>query len=171
MTNSERRWNFLPIEKKHKRDAFNCGYPVLNEYLKKYARQNHQKGIAKTFVAIREDGGFKVDSYYTVSASVIEFKSLPESYQSKLPAYPIPAVLIGKLAVDNPVKGQGLGGELLADALYRIIRASGEIGIFVVRVDAIDDKAKDFYLKHEFIPFQDKLSLFLPLETIAREFI
>jgi len=54
-----------------------------------------------------------------------------------MPAYPIPATLIGKLAVDNPVKGQGLGGELLADALYRMVRASQEIGIFAVRVDAI----------------------------------
>jgi predicted GNAT family N-acyltransferase len=79
--------------------------------------------------------------------------------------------LIGKLAVDNSVKGKGLGGELLADALYRIVRTSQEIGIFAVRVDAIDLQAKEFYLKHEFIPFQDsQLSLFLPLETITSEF-
>jgi hypothetical protein len=171
MTNSEGRWNFLPIEKKYKKDSFDCGYQVLNEYLKKYARQNHQKGIAKTFVAIRESGGNKIDGYYTLSASIIEYEFLTESYQKKIPTYPITATLIGKLAVDNPVKGQGLGGELLADALYRIVRASQEIGIFAVRVDAIDLQAKEFYLKHEFIPFQDKeLSLFLPLETIAREF-
>ena len=69
------------------------------------------------------------------------------------------------------MKGQGLGGELLADALTLIVRVSQEIGIFAVRVDAIDLQAKEFYLKHEFISFQDKeLSHFLPLETIAREF-
>ena len=172
MSSSNERWNFLPIEKKHKRDTFNCGYPILNDYLKKYARQNHQKGIAKTFVAITSSGELKVDGYYTLSASTIEFESLPQSYQRALPAYPIPAALIAKLAVDNLVKGQGLGGELLADALYRIVRTSEEIGIFAVRVDAIDEKAQEFYLKHEFIPFQEqKLSLFLPLETIAREFV
>ena len=164
MTKSEERWNFLPIEKKYKKDSFDCGYQVLNEYLKKYARQNHQKGIAKTFVAIRESGGMKVDGYYTLSASIIEYESLTESYQKKMPAYPITATLIGKLAVDNTVKGQGLGGELLADALYRIVRASQEIGIFAIRVDAIDLQAKEFYLKHEFIPFKDKdISLLLPL--------
>jgi GNAT superfamily N-acetyltransferase len=171
MTNSEARWNFLPIEKKYKKDAFDCGYQVLNDYLKKYARQNHQKGIAKTFVAVKESGSMKVDGYYTLSASIIEYEFLPESYQKRIPAYPIPATLIGKLAVDNSVKGKGLGGELLADALYRIVRAAQEIGIFAVRVDAIDLQAREFYLKHEFIPFLDReLSLFLPIETIAKEF-
>lgn len=80
---------------------------------------------------------------------------MPDSFKRGIPAYPIPAVLIGKLAVDN-----------------RAVRASQEIGIFAVRVDATDLKAKEFYLKPEFIPFQDKkFSLFLPIETILREFV
>lgn len=134
--------------------------------------QNHEKGIAKTFVAISQSHPSRIDGYYAVSASVIEFKSLLESYQKKIPNYPIPVILIGKLAVDNSVKGQGLGSELLVNALERTVKASQEIGIFAVRVDAIDLSAKEFYLKYEFIPFQDKpLSLFLPITTIAKEFI
>lgn len=167
----EARWNFQPIDQKYQRETFDCGYPVLNAYLKKYARQNHNKGIAKTFVAIPASGRLKVDGYYTVNFSVIEYESLPDSFQRRMPAYPIPAVLIGKLAVDTSVKGQGLGRELLVNALIRAVRAAQEIGIFAVRVDAIDFQAKEFYLKYEFIPFQDKeLSLFLPMETILREF-
>ena len=169
---SQKRWNFVPIDKKYQREHFDCGYPVLNNYLKKYARQNHEKGIAKTFVAISQAKSLRIDGYYTVSASVIEFASLPKSYQKGMPTYPIPAILIGKLAVDNSVKGQGLGGELLVDALFRAVKASQEIGIFAVRVDALDLTAKEFYLKYEFIPFQAQtLSLFLPIKTILKEFI
>lgn len=171
-SDSGARWNFLSIDKKYQKDSFDCGYPVLNDYLKKYARQNHNKGIAKTFVAIPTSGRLKVDGYYTVNSSVIEYDSMPDSFKRGIPAYPLPAVLIGKLAVDNPVQGQGLGREMLVNALIRAVRASQEIGIFAVRVDAIDLKAKEFHLKHEFIPFQDKkLSLFLPMETILREFV
>ena len=169
---AEKRWNFVPIHQKYQREYFDCGYPVLNDYLKKYARQNHEKGISKTFIAISQSEPLKIGGYYTVSASVIEFDSLPKSYQKGMPIYPIPALLIGKLAVDNSVKGQGLGGELLVDALFRAVKASQEIGIFAVRVDAIDLRAKEFYLKYEFIPFQDQpLSLFLLMKTILIEFI
>ena len=177
---SEKKWDFVPIHKKYQRDHFNCGYAVLDEYIKKYAKQNHEKGIAKTFVAITsgaseaiEDNlSLKVDGFYTLSASTIEFESLPDAAQKGLPAYPIPAILIGKLAVDNAVKGQGLGTELLVDALLRAVKASQDVAVFAVRVDAINLTAKDFYLKYEFIPFQDQpLSLFLPIKTISKEFL
>ncbi len=172
VTEPQPRWNFEPISKEHQRKNFDCGYPSLNQYLKKYARQNHQKGIAKAFVATRPDLPLKVDGYYTISSSVIEFASFTEYYQQRMPKYPIPAALIGRLAVDNSAKGQGLGTELLVDALLRIIKVSQDIGVFAVRVDAINDSAKAFYLKHEFIPFQEQpLSLFLPLETISQELL
>ncbi len=86
----EERWEFQPIDKKHQRNSFDCGYQTLNDYLKKYARQNYIKGIAKTFVAVSASGGLKVDGYYTASASVIEYESLPDFCQRGMPAYPIP---------------------------------------------------------------------------------
>ncbi len=160
------QWSFQAINKKHGKDSFDCGVSNLNDYLKRYARQNHDRGIAKTFVAV-SPGEMKIDGYYSVSSSVIEYASLPENFKSKVPAYPVPSVLIGRLAVCRSAQGQGLGSELLADALYRAIRAAQEIGIYAIRVDAIDAKAKEFYLKHEFIPFQDReFSLFLPVQSI-----
>ena len=171
MDSSEKRWDFLSIDTKYQRDHFNCGNSELDNYLKKYARQNHESGIAKTFVAIDRSDLSKIDGFYTVSASDIEFDSLPESTRKKIPAYPIPVILIGKLAVDKSAQGKGLGGELLVNGLIRSAKIAQEIGIFAVRVDAIDLKAQKFYLKYEFIPLQDRpLTLFLPIKTIIREF-
>lgn len=167
------KWKFLAIEKKYDKNYFDCGYESLNDYLKKYARQNHLKGIAKTFIAVNDsENDLQIKGYYTISASIIDFKSLPESYQKKVPAYPIPTLLIGKLAVDNNSKGQRLGTELLVNALERAVKVSTEIGIYAIRVDAIDLQAKNFYLSHEFISFKDQeLSLFLPIATIKEKFI
>ncbi|MGL6342245.1 MAG: GNAT family N-acetyltransferase [Waterburya sp.] len=165
-------WNFVSLEKKHQRKEFNCGNLELNQYLAKYARQNNKLGINKAFVATKTDTPLVIDGYYTISSCVIDFQSLPENNRQRLPAYPVPAALIGRLAVDVDCQDQGLGTELLVNALLRIVKASEEIGIYAVRVDAINDKAKQFYLKHEFIPFEDSpLSLFLPLKTIKQEFI
>ncbi|MEA5578128.1 hypothetical protein [Anabaena sp. UHCC 0451] len=82
-----------------------------------------------------------------------------------MPAYSIPATLIGKLAVYNPVKEQGLGEEILENALCRIVCVAQEIGIFALRVDAMDLQVREFYLKHEFIPFLDSINLVFWLEV------
>jgi len=163
-------WNYVALQKKHNRSKFNCGNDDLNLYLKRYAKQNDKKDISKAYVAVREETPDTIDGYYTISTSTISFESLPENVARKLPSYPIPAALLGRLAVDLTCQGQGLGTELLVNALLRIVKASNEIGIYAVRVDAINETAKQFYLKHEFMPFQDDpLSLFLPLKTIRQQ--
>ena len=170
--NNKSFWDFVPINKKHHRQNFDCGNLELNQYLSRYARQNHLKGINKAFVATKPDTSSTIDGYYTISSSIINFSSLPTENQQRLPNYPIPCALIGRLAVDVSCQGKGLGKELLVNALWRIVKASEDIGIYAVRVDAIDSRAKQFYLKYEFIPFKDEpLSLFLPLKTIKQEFI
>jgi predicted GNAT family N-acyltransferase len=141
-----RRWDFVPIQKEHKRKEFNCGNSELNQYLSRYARQNDTKGINKAFVAIQANTPLVIDGYYTISSSSIDFEELPDFLAKKMPNYPIPAALIGRLAVDISCQRQGLGTELLVNALMRIVKASSEVGIYAVRVDAIDRKAKQFYL-------------------------
>jgi GNAT superfamily N-acetyltransferase len=170
LSDSFYRWRIVPIQKQYQRDDFDCGYPSLNDYIKKYARQNDQKGIAKAFVALADESN-QIAGYYTLSSCAIAYAELPDRDRAKLPSYPIPAVLIGRLAVDRTWQGQGLGSRLLVDALMRALRISQEVGVYAVRVDALDAKAKEFYLRHEFLPFQDvELSLFLPIATIAKVF-
>jgi predicted GNAT family N-acyltransferase len=158
-----------PIKKYHRRDAFDCGEPALNEFLKKFARQNDERNIAKTFVAI--DTGKNVLGYYSVSAASVEFAGLPDDISERLPMYPIPAARIGRLAVDRSVQGSGLGNQLLIDALKRIYLSSEHIAVKVVLVDAVDEKARSFYEHFGFIRLPGaQLRLFLPIETVAEVF-
>ena len=108
-----------------------------------------------------------IAGFYTLSAISIEAQSLPPALAKKLPKYPIPAALIGRLAIDSRHQGTGLGGFLLADALNRVIRASDAIAIYAVIVDAKNETAKKFYEKYGFQPFpQSPQRLFIPLATI-----
>lgn len=158
-----------PISKSHNRKDFNCSKPSLNEYLKRHARQNDEKNISKTFIAVND--GNKTLGYYSLSTSSIEFAELPEEFSKQLPRYPVPAALIARLAVDSSAEGLGLGSRLLIDALQHILAASDNMAIKVVLVDAIDEEAKGFYLHFGFIELSgNDLKLFLPIETIGQLF-
>lgn len=151
----------------HERDNFDCGKQQLNDYLKKTAGQDAKRGYSKTFVATQSVDNKEVLGYYSTSASSIEFENIPQELSKKLPKYPAPAMLIGRLAVDKQARGQRLGETILMHALDRAVRATSEMAIFAVRVDAIDEEAKQFYLRYGFVPFKDKeLSLLLPMATI-----
>jgi len=167
------KWVFCPIDDKRvRRENFDCGVPELNEYLQKYARQNHKKGIAKTVVAIPaipEEGNEDVAGYYSISVGEIKREFLPEMYRRGLPRYPVPAILVGKLAVDVKMQGSGLGKKLLINSFIKSLRISSEVGIFAVKVDAKNESAKAFYLKYGLIPLSnDPLSLFIPIASIAK---
>ena len=142
---------------------FNCGIDELNEYLKRYARSNHKKGIGKTFVLPMEKN---VKGYYTISMGDIEFHHIPEKWRSSLPKYPIPVCRIGRLAIDSTMQGKGSGGQLLIDALHRIAEAAKTVAAYAVVVDAKNNQAKTFYEHYGFTSYQDESSsLFLPLST------
>lgn len=158
-----------PIQKHHQRTAFDCGKPDLNEYLSRFARQNDVKNIARTFVAVDDDGVVK--GYYSLCSSQVEFEELPDSLSTSLPEYPVPAALIARLAVDRNSSGQGLGAKLLIDALQRVLAASTEMAVKVVIVDAKDDEARSFYEHYGFIALPgQEYKLFLPIETIQALF-
>jgi len=162
---------FEKISRNVNRDGFDCGVPSLNEYLKRYALQNLRKNVGVTIVATSDEDRKRVLGYYSVSMAQVEFDQMPEDLAKGLPRYPVPAMRLGRLAVDVSTRGMGVGAELLRDALMRAVGLSREVGTCVVLVDAIDDKAKAFYLHYGFIPLQDMpLTLVLPIETIASAF-
>ena len=154
----------VPVSRSLTKLDFDCGYPDLNNYLRHYAVKNDQLSIGKTFLALSDS---IVAGYFTISTAQIVSAELPETLRIKLPRYPVPAFRIGKLAVNKELQGLGVGQWLLHQALEKAVLVSRDVAIYAILVDAIDEKAKQFYLKYGFIPFQEfPLTLFLPLETI-----
>jgi GNAT superfamily N-acetyltransferase len=107
--------------------------------------------------------------YYAISNHRVAFEALPDDQAKGLPRLGVPVVLLGRLAVDRTVQGQGLGAHLLIDALRRAQHLAEHIGIRAVEVDAIDDAARNFYLKYGFVALLDNPDhLFLTMEVIRR---
>lgn len=154
----------------HPTEDFACGEPTLEQYLRQYARQDQRRRVARVFVAAEAEHPDAIAGYYTLSAGSVRCAELPVHLAKKLPRYPIPVALLGRLAVATRHQGQGLGAILLADACRRVHQASGTLGVYALIVDALHDRAKAFYLHHGFIPLSDQPSrLLLPLDTIARQ--
>ena len=153
-----------PLDAAHDSARFNSGSKLLNRYLRKQVTQDIRRRVAACFVALADEQ--RIAGYYTLASASLLLSDLPASTGKKLPRYPtVPAVRMGRLAVDQVFKGQGLGGALLADALDRAVRS--EIAAYALVVDAKDETASAFYLHHGFIALPDApFTLFLPLATV-----
>lgn len=158
-------WVVEPLTKAHLRDDFDCGSPELDEYLRKFARQNHDSGVARTFVAVG-DGG-KVLGYYSLAAGSLSKENLPRNQEKRLPKFPLPILRLARLAVTREEQGKGLGEYLLMDALHRCLLVSEEVGFIAVVIDAKDEVAKNFYQRYDFdtLPGQP-LTLWLPRSAL-----
>jgi GNAT superfamily N-acetyltransferase len=160
-------WCEEALGRHHNRAGFDCGVPALNEYIQKYARQNHQSGGAKTFVAVVEDTPDVVLGYYTISPGAIEFARIPAVVTKKLGRYEVPVFRLGRLAVSLTMQGRGLGGELLLAAGERALRVAQEVGGVALAIDAKDDRAAAWYQRFGALRLlDDPLKLLLPLDTI-----
>lgn len=157
-------FQLAPFDAAHDRKTFNSGSEELNCYLREQVTQDVRRRVAACFVALAD--GQRIAGYYTLASASLLLADLPASTGKKLPRYPtVPAVRMGRLAVDQAFKGIGLGGALLADALDRAARS--EIAAYALMVDAKDEAAVAFYLHHGFIALPDSpRTLFLPLATV-----
>lgn len=156
-----------PLSADHDLSAFDCGVPVLDDWLKHRALKNESR-FSRTYVVCDGNG---VAAYYCISAGAVERAAAPGKLRRNAPDS-IPISIIGRLAVSQEYAGKGLGSDLLGDALRRIALASQTIGIGAVLVQAKDDDAKRFYLSRaEFEAYPaDSRTLFLPIETIVASF-
>ena len=151
----------------HDRTTFECGEPALDGYFRTQVTQDIRRRLANCLVAIEGATGAGA-AYYTLSAASIPINDLPAELMKRLPRYPtIPAVRMGRLAVDQRFHGRGLGGALLADAVHRALQAPA--AAYALLVDAKNDKAVRFYEHHGFRAFSSApMTLFLPLETARK---
>uniref|UniRef100_UPI00333F21BE GNAT family N-acetyltransferase n=1 Tax=Castellaniella defragrans TaxID=75697 RepID=UPI00333F21BE len=152
------------LDAKHDRTAFNSDSEPLNRYFQSQVTQDIRRRVAACYVALTDEQ--HIAGYYTLASASLLLTDLPANIGKKLPRYPtVPTVRMGRLAVDQAFKGQGLGAALLADALDRAARA--EIAAFAMMVDAKNNAAAAFYRHHGFIALPESpLTLFLPLATI-----
>ncbi len=154
---------------KHDREEFSCGIAELDRYLQIQASQDIKKNMSVTYV-LTEKGNDGILGYYSLSTIGIFPGELPNYVIKKLPKYPmLPGVLLGRLAVDERYKGNGLGSFLLVDALRRSIAVSKQIGIVAVIVEAKNEAAIKFYSHFGFLIFpENKFRLFIPLNTLKK---
>jgi GNAT superfamily N-acetyltransferase len=154
----------VALDKSHDLTAFDCGAPSLDDYLRKYAWPNHQNRSARTYVTTREN---RVVGYYTLAAGSVRREDTPPRIAKGLGHYPVPIILLARLAVDRTEQGKGLGAALLKDALLRAAQAADIVGCRAVLVHAKDQQAQAFYRKYGFEPSPvDELHLYLLMKDI-----
>lgn len=136
-----------PLSRDHRTAGFDCSIASLNEWLTHRALKNDLHGGSRTYVVC---DGKQVVGYYAVAAGSIAREEAPGSIKRNMP-YPIPAIVIGRLAVDHRYQGTGIGQGLLRDALARAMNVSEQIGARALIVHALNEQAEAFYLRHGFL--------------------
>ena len=143
-----------------------CGDPDLNTFLERHARQSHEKGGAKTFLAIDDRSG-RILGFYSLSPASIAYERTPDVVKRGLARYEVPVFRLGRLAVDSSVQGQGLGGQLLLAAGRRCLRVATEAGGVALLIDAKNERVAGWYASYGAVSLRDaSLSLLLPFRTI-----
>ena len=147
----------------HEIAEFDCGNDTLNEWLTKRALKNQNSGPSRTFVICQDN---QVIGYYALASGSVERMATPKSISRNMPE-PIPVMVLGRLAIDTRMQGQGLGSALLKGALLRTLSVSKNVGIRAILVHAISENARRFYLSYGFLVSPiDTMTLMLPVRHI-----
>lgn len=154
----------VPYEPEYDTTHFSCGEPELDRWLTTHALTEIKRGSARVWVWLDEGG--RVVAYYSLSASKVKREEIPSRLGRGGPVE-IPAVLIGRLALDESLRGKNLGEVLLADALDRIVDATRTVGARLVVVDALHEKVAAFYEHYGFRRIPGSLRLVQKVADIA----
>jgi len=149
-----------PLAARHRLDGFDCGGPALNDWLLRHARQAQGSGSAKTFVVAQED---RVAGYFSLTVGQVDTLQAPERIRQGMGQYPVPVVILARLAVSAKDQGQGIGYGLLQDAIRRTILIAEQAGIRAMLTYPIDEEAAQFYTRFGFIesPLREQQMLLL----------
>jgi GNAT superfamily N-acetyltransferase len=136
-----------PLDATHALDAFDCGKPALNEWLRRHSRQAHASGSARTWVLVDDS---RIAGYYSLAVGQIDSLEASERVRKGMGSYPIPVVILARLAVATADQGRGTGVAMLQDAIRRTLVAADQAGVRALLTHPIDDAAERFYLRFGF---------------------
>ncbi|MNL20919.1 hypothetical protein D3C87_1421910 [compost metagenome] len=161
--------DFIPVDfdKSIDRTAFDCEvHPALNAYIAQQAGQDEKRNVSRTFMYLQDD---VLLGYHTLANAAVALDQLSDEMKKKLPPYPMPAVLLSRLAVDKSMQKKGLGQRLMADFFRRVYAVSKHSGVAFIVVDAKDEAAAAYYQNLQFVPSKDNpLRLVLSASTIIQ---
>lgn len=160
-------WHEEAISKHHDRKNFDCGDAELNGFLQKYARQSHDQGGAKTFLAVSYDDNKHILGFYSLTPTSIDPEKVPAAVRKGPGRHEVPGFRLTRLAVDLRQQGEGIGGQLMLAAGRRCLRAASEVGGVVLAIDAKNDRVAEWYKSYGAMPLVDSsLALAIPLTTM-----
>ena len=161
-------WHEEAIAKTHDRKACDCGNAEMNDFLRRYARQSHDLGGAKTFLAVDDSNPAKILGFYSLAPAALAYERVPETLRRGVASHEVPGFRLARLATHVSLQGQGLGGQLLAAAARRCIRAASEVGGVVLIIDAKSARAAKWYAGYGAVSLEDASNtLVMALSTFA----
>ena len=160
-------WHEEPISRAHDRDVFDCGDAALNTFLRRHARKSHERGGAKTFLAINDVDDKTILGFYSVAPASVAYDSTPLLIKRGLARHEVPVFRLARLAVDRSVQGSGFGGQLLLSAGRRCLLVASEVGGVALLIDAKNERIARWYERYGAVQLLDRpLSLLMPFKSI-----
>ena len=136
----------------------------MNDFLQRYARQSHESGAAKTFLAVDNADGKTILGFYSLAPGALAYADTPETIRRSIARHAVPGFRLARIATDRRWQGQGLGGQLLASAARRCLLAAAEVGGVVLIIDAKNDRAARWYTSYGAVPLSNQpMTLVMPL--------